>query len=218
MRRYQLTPILTLLFALSAQSAWAGSYTINFTPLPTSGAFAPTSGTFDYDPASGFSNFLVTWDGGQFDLTASANSPAGSGCGGTYNAALSFALIEGLTPCNSQGETTTTDFWAGSVGNHFGQFVFTDGLNNDEIELVSPVINDNALTGSFTYLGGWTVTESTTTTPEPTTAITVLLGAFLILMRKRRPVVPGRPRCVDSSTGRSTFSFDSFSRRHSDGA
>jgi hypothetical protein len=208
MRRYQLTPILTLLFALSAPSAWAGSYTINFT-LTAPSVLAPTSGTFDYDPASGFSNFLVDWDGEQYDLTASANSPSGIGCG-TYNAALSFALIEGLTPCESHGETTTTDFWAGSVSNHFGQFVFTDGLNNDEIGFVSPVIHDNTLTGSFTYQGGWTVTESTTTTPEPTTAITALLGAFLILMRKREASSARRPRCVDSSTGRSKIQFRLF--------
>ncbi len=205
MRRYQLTPILTLLFALSAPSAWAGSYTINFT-LNAPSVLAPTSGTFDYDPASGFSNFLVNWDGEQYDLTAGANSPLGSGCG-TYNAALSFALIEGLRPCES--ETRTGDSWAVGVSNHFSQFDFAGGLDGDDVVLLSPVINDNTLTAVSTNTGGWTVTESTTTTPEPTTAITALLGAFLIL-RKRQASSARRPRCVDSSTGRSTIQFRLF--------
>jgi len=46
------------------------TYTINFTgttPLPT--------GSFTYDPDTKlFSNFLVTWNGTQFDLTSSANN------------------------------------------------------------------------------------------------------------------------------------------------
>ena len=44
------------------------TYTINFTgttPLPT--------GSFTYDPDTKlFSNFLVTWNGTQFDLTSAA--------------------------------------------------------------------------------------------------------------------------------------------------
>lgn len=87
-------------------SAWASSYTIS--SKVTVGTLAPTSGAFDYDAASGFSNFLVNWDGEQFNLTAPANSPQGSGCG-TYNAALTFAFLEGMTLCASLGESASTD-------------------------------------------------------------------------------------------------------------
>jgi hypothetical protein len=41
------------------------SYTRAFT-----GSTRPISGSFTYDPAAGFSNFVVTWDFAAYDLTA----------------------------------------------------------------------------------------------------------------------------------------------------
>jgi hypothetical protein len=56
------------------------SYTMTFTGgLYSNSVFhplAPTSGSFTYDSSSGFSNFIVDYDGDVFNLTASANAPS----------------------------------------------------------------------------------------------------------------------------------------------
>src|ERR1700704_2966518 len=66
---------------LFVQAASASTiYTINF----SGGLPNPTSGSFTYDPVSGFSDFIVAWDSFTFDLTAGANAPGvfGTGCSG----------------------------------------------------------------------------------------------------------------------------------------
>jgi len=77
--------------AFSAQAA-PSTYFVNFTgagDLPGLGVF-----TYD-DTAANFSNFLVSWGGNVFDMTAAANSPVvGGACAGaTASAATGFALM-----------------------------------------------------------------------------------------------------------------------------
>jgi hypothetical protein len=64
--------------------------------------FAPSSGSFTYDPASGFSNFIVMYDGATFNFTAQANAPeiciAGSPC---YSG----------TPADAFASLTTDSTW-----------------------------------------------------------------------------------------------------------
>jgi hypothetical protein len=187
MLRYHLTPILTLFFAMATPSARAASYTIDF--ITTSG-LAPTSGTFDYDPTNGFSNFIVVWDGIQFDssnpdiffnLSESANAPEGSGCG-TYNAALSFSFFEGNTPCAFLGETSATDYWgAGSDGLTVPGIVFSDGIDHSlgiSANGITPT-NPNFESGG----GSFTVALDA---PEPKTAVLAVAGGVILMLKKRR--------------------------------
>jgi hypothetical protein len=182
MRRCHLTLILILFSALAVPSARAASFIINF--QLTVGTLAPTSGAFDYDPASGFSNFVVNWDGEPFNLTAVANSPQGSGCG-TYNAALTFAFLEGMTPCASQGESASTDFWQANfsaiVGT--GTFEFSDGIANS-LNFFTSVSDPSNNVNVPTTQGKWTVTEAAAPAPEPYSAILALAGVALLTLRK----------------------------------
>ena len=193
MRRCHLTLVLPLLFALALPSAWASSYTINF--QLTVGTVAPTSGAFNYDPVSGFSNFLVNWDGEVFNETANANNPQGSGCG-TYNAALTFAFLEGMTPCASQGESASTDFWQANFSSitNMGNFEFSDGIANSLSFFTT--VSDPSNNGNVPITQGkWTVTQTAAPAPEPHSAILALAGATILTLRKRmiRCVRTARP-------------------------
>src|SRR5205823_4784750 len=55
----------------------------------------PTSGSFTYDASTGFSAFIVQWDGITFNLTSAANTPA---------------LGTRSTGCNSRGSTPQYGF------------------------------------------------------------------------------------------------------------
>ena len=70
-----------LIAAMFSIAAHASTYTITFTGT----GLVPTSGSFNYDPVNGFSNFLVYWPQilgtTPFDLTSAANNPIGGGCG-----------------------------------------------------------------------------------------------------------------------------------------
>ena len=193
MRHYNRTLILPLFFELAVPSAWASSYTISF--RLTVGTVAPTSGAFDYDPATGFSNFFVNWDGEQFNETAVANSPQGSGCG-TYNAALTFAFLEGMTPCASQGESASTDFWQANFSTitNMGSFEFSDGIANS-LSFFTTVSDPSDNVNVPITQGKWTVTEVAAPTPEPHPAILALAGAAILTLRKRmiRSVRIARP-------------------------
>lgn len=63
-------------FVADAQAA-SVHYTLTFAELSYNpGVLLPTSGSFNYDPVSPtFSNFLLQWNGIDFDLSASANAP-----------------------------------------------------------------------------------------------------------------------------------------------
>ena len=68
------------------------TYFVNF----TGGLTLPALGVFSYDATSGFSNFLVSWNGTLFDLTSAANAPGvGGGCpGASSSSATGFALMD----------------------------------------------------------------------------------------------------------------------------
>ena len=71
------------------------TYAINFV---TTGGPAPTAGSFTYDPATGFSNFNVSWNSKVFDVISPADSPSigalGTGCSsGGPNAAYGFIVL-----------------------------------------------------------------------------------------------------------------------------
>ena len=78
--------------------AYADNYTMQFTATD---GIAPTSGSFTYDGTT-FSNFLMEWDGVQFDLTAAANSPTVNttpNCGpGASGPLASFDLLSLSVP------------------------------------------------------------------------------------------------------------------------
>src|SRR5262249_36580797 len=97
--------------ALFIQAASAATiYTINF----SGGSPLPTSGSFTYDPVSGFSNFSVVWDNFTFDMTAAANAPSisGTGCSGEASTpSYGFAIMsQSLAGCTA----SPTYFWRGS--------------------------------------------------------------------------------------------------------
>jgi len=94
--------------ALAAATTPSGPATYNIRFSVAYGGPAPV-GSFTYDPAKGFSNFIVQWNGYSFDLTAAANKPiviqnVASGCAGVSGAALGFAIIsQQVTGCSALG-------------------------------------------------------------------------------------------------------------------
>src|SRR5215469_1023406 len=78
------------LLVMRSQAAQT-TYDIEFM---TSFGTAPSSGSFTYDPSTGFSAFIVQWDGVTFDLTSAANAP------------LQF----GTTGCDGEGSTPQYGF------------------------------------------------------------------------------------------------------------
>src|SRR5215471_9359283 len=79
----KLSAVIVLLLTAAAPASGATNYAINFTT--SSGSPAPLSGSFTYDSTTAvFTNFLVTWNGHTYDLTAAANhvTLGGSGCAG----------------------------------------------------------------------------------------------------------------------------------------
>ena len=101
-----------------AVTAFADNYVIVFT---TTSGDAPTSGSFSYDTATGFSNFLVVWDGYTFDLTHVFNDGTGGGvvsgdCGLT-GSALGFAAISKTLPLSCE---PTQGGWTANITGGFG--------------------------------------------------------------------------------------------------
>ncbi len=94
------------------------SYAINFNfdgssllPPQDQDPILPTSGFFTYDASTQtFSNFHVLWNGFNFDMTLSANSPlmfySPSCVNGLSGAAASFAFLNGsCNPAQGGGQT-----------------------------------------------------------------------------------------------------------------
>ena len=117
MLRYRPLALAVLLVAVFTGAAGASSvmYSMSFTE-DTSFA-TPTGGSFLYDPATGFTDFLVQWDSLTFDLTDHANNypdfGSGVGCvtGGTGFQNL-FGDITGA--CGTPGwDALVTDVSAG---------------------------------------------------------------------------------------------------------
>src|SRR5258708_4376935 len=126
------------------------SYDISFT-LQT-GAPAPLSGSFTYDPVLGFSSFIVDWDGNSYNLTTAANSPttSGNGCVGEANtAAWGFAILsKSVTGCSgSYG-------WSGvNISN------FLSGFGFEFTQIVQDSITATSVpsAGTANAGGDWTI-------------------------------------------------------------
>ncbi len=180
MRRLTLL-FLTLVTCSAPIWAAATTYDINFSLLDE--APAPTAGSFTYDPAVGFSNFTVDWNGLTFDLTGAANTifVAGTGCDSESSTPqYAFLLLtKALTGCSP------TYLWAGDGSNVGGltfTFRVTAGEGFDRIRTTDPYPPD----GGLIVDGDWSLTEVQTSTPEPTSlALTFLAGLALAGLKRR---------------------------------
>src|SRR5581483_316518 len=83
--------------AVLAAAASGGPTAYNIVFNIKYGGPTPT-GSFVYDPATGFSNFIVQWNGLTYNLTAPANNPIANGsvttaCSGVSGPALGWAIM-----------------------------------------------------------------------------------------------------------------------------
>lgn len=167
-------PLLLLAGSLLGQASPI-AYNISFT-----GGSGPMLGSFTYDSAvPTFSNFKVTWNGAEFDLTSPANSGPPSGfCGLSSGAAGSFDLL------NGQFSSSCNNNWISASDGSIAAFAFyvvrPPGASSDFFYLQRlitanvPALNDS---GDFKIAA----------VPEPTTAgVTLFVLAGLGLAAKRR--------------------------------
>ena len=155
------------------------TYNINF----TDGSPNPTSGSFQYDSAGSglFSNFIVLWQGFNFDLTSAANAPSVTGsC--VSSASNSFALLNGTLACVQPGVGPT---WVGQGnGTGFADFDFqgSDSSNSNEL-----LIQDVSFVEASLSLasGNFTITTPVAT-PEPGSIALAFIGGASLLAWKRR--------------------------------
>ena len=144
------------------------TYRINFT---TQSGTAPTSGSFTYDPSTGFSNFIVVWNGQTYNLTSAANSPTSPTPTGCPNEAPTSAygfIIMSQTPTCPGGRYN----WLGipSSPSSFG-FVVDLGSGDDDI------VSSGPGSSGATSFGGWSITpETPPATPAPASLILALIG------------------------------------------
>ena len=89
-----------VLFVLASSLAQAGPFTITF--IDTSANHLDATGSFNYDTQSGFSAFIVQWNGVTFDMTGPANNPSivgiGIACLLTASPQLSFGVLNHSVP------------------------------------------------------------------------------------------------------------------------
>lgn len=187
---------LTCALSLTAANAAATRYDIAFTGSVPAGSL-PTGG-FDFDASASapFSNFHVQWFGGDFDLTAAANSPlltgSFSGTGFTCaetGAALSFKLLS-KDPClGSAGKHWDIFFIGGLAWFDFemktatGDFFFASP--SVSVSSVPTACGNDATCGT----GDWQIREVPVSVPEPGTAAlgAIALAGYAIARRRRTP-------------------------------
>ena len=159
------------------------TYNINF----TNGSPNPTSGSFQYDSAGSgtFSNFIVLWQGLNFDLTSAANAPSvGGSC--VSSASNSFALLNGTLACVQTGPGPV---WAADSGD-----TTASGFADFEIQGFGTSSLNDLLIQDVTFVEGTPppVTRgalSITTpvaTPEPGSIALAFIGGASLLAWKRR--------------------------------
>jgi len=186
-RKTTWTAALVLLGAACTLQAGAINYTINFVGesdlLPT--------GSFTYDAAAPlFTNFIVSWDGLTFDLTASANAPNDVGAGGPACLGGLAGPAAGFAWMNPGCQTFPVG-WAGDatpVGNNvIGAFDFLESDSNRQITAphvdgTNAIDDDTGRQGTFTI----SAASSTSPTPEPATFGVILGGLGLLVLRRIR--------------------------------
>jgi hypothetical protein len=180
MRRFLVSGSLLLISAaasISPASAAPILYNINFT---TNSGPAPTTGSFTYDAtAPVFTNFLVTWDSIQYNLTASANAPGISGppacIGSATGAAASFLLMNGSCASNAA--------WQGApfIPSAFSfQYLLFSGQSITAISISGEGPTGPSVLGS----GSWSIT-AVNSVPEPSTLVLTAVAGALLAARRR---------------------------------
>jgi hypothetical protein len=175
MRRFGVFLLLSVGLLVMRSQATPTSYKIQFT---TTFGTAPSSGSFTYDPSTGFSAFLVQWDGVTFDLTSAANAPVqfgSTGCnseGSTpqYGFIIMAQLATGCNVSYSWGAQSTPP----PPNASFSFQLFNNTAAADEIFLATNSGRNAAFGG-----GTWRLSA----VPEPSTLGYVLFGGLSILAR-----------------------------------
>jgi hypothetical protein len=173
-RYWAICMLIIAAFSMSASADTITNYTINFT---TANGPAPLSGSFTYNSTIPlFTNFLVTWNGGIYDLTAEANNPTlvNSGfTGASSTPEYGFGIMSRSLTYNG----IKSFVWSGFEGQG------VDGAGIFDFIAGTPVGNDFISDGGIgigtpTAVGHYTITGNTVNpVPEPTTLL--LLGAGL---------------------------------------
>jgi len=187
--------LLVLAIATAARTAPSAgmAYTLTFggdSPLPTSGSFTYDAGTRT------FSNFVVTWRGHTYDVTAAANSPyfVADPCNGLTGGAAAFLALNG--GCN--GGTALLYWIAGNQPSVPRSYLgFAAGQNPPGLEFV---VDGPALGSDETVISGnvsvTPMTTPPTPTPLPTSAVFGLTGigglALWHLGRRTRRIAVAR--------------------------
>lgn len=158
------------------------SYLITFTGGPFENGvqinFAPESGSFSYDPNSGFSNFMVNYNGDVFDFTSAANVPSICTAPGSCLPGTPAQELDELLNHNSWLDMENSSFSFGVVGIN----TLSLGDFHGQISATSSGFSNFTAT-SPPAVGTFTVTA----VPEPRAlkllAVTLLLGIFATIKR-----------------------------------
>jgi hypothetical protein len=176
------TLLLIAAFGAPLANASPIDYTIDFTTVDGFGVL-PTAGSFAYDPGTQtFSDFTVTWDGINLDLTDGANDPNIPGgdtipcLDGSSGAAATFLF---LTACEQPVDAGNPTWYADCCTD--GETFIQMGYNSYECDInfdSDPLVDDS---GSRQAQGDF---STQVIAPEPGSYALMLVGSCL-LVRKR---------------------------------